>query len=561
MLKNRLPKVVCSILLGVILSSCLAFASLAEEEPLPVLNTKANTVAIFKNGLGFFIRDGKVPLKSGWAVTEYVPNSALGSMWISSLDKGADLEEVIGFKEEIEKEIEAISMEELLKANMGKTVVITIGDRSIEGEIRSVPEDRQLDKEDMLRYDYSSRHMPQHLQPKSATTVIIDTEDGKVALNKNSISKIEFPDLYSGKFLSKEKAKKVKFKVATRKKEVRISLSYLQKGISWLPGYLVNIENPEKARITMKATLINDVENLENVDVFFVVGYPNFIYADILSPMALEESIAQLIAALESGGRRSEDYSRMANIMRQSVSFAREEEAPRLDYGYAAIKGLPGTSEEDLFLYNRKGVSLGKGERAYYHIFSEEVEYMHVYEWNVPNTLAVDSRGYHRSEQEKAEQEQVWHSVKLTNSTAYPWTTAPALTISGWKPLAQDIIDYTPKSSKTNLKLTVATDIKVDRHEYEIDRQREIRLSNRSYDLVTVEGELHIRNHKTKDVTMEIKKDLTGEVIEVSHDGKTEKIAERLKGVNHNSIISWEVPLEAGEEANVIYIYRVYISQ
>jgi len=45
----------------------------------------------------------------------------------------------------------------------------------------------------------------------------------------------------------------------------------------------------------MKATLINDAEDLENVDFFFVVGYPNFLYADVLSPMALQESITQFI--------------------------------------------------------------------------------------------------------------------------------------------------------------------------------------------------------------------------------------------------------------------------
>lgn len=136
----------------------------------------------------------------------------------------------------------------------------------------------------------------------------------------------------------------------------------------------------------------------------------------------------------------------------------------------------------------------------------------------------------------------------------------PTFIISSWKPLAQDIINYTPKGTKTDLKLTVATDIKTDRHEYEIDRQRQVRLYNDSYDLVTIKGDLYIRNCKTKDVTMEIKKGLTGEIIEVSHKGKTEKTAEGLKGVNYNSFISWEIPLKAGEESNITYKYKVYIT-
>jgi len=277
--------------------------------------------------------------------------------------------------------------------------------------------------------------------------------------------------------------------------------------------------------------------------------------------LALGQALSQFIGSLEGGARRRDEYDRMANIMRQSVTFAEEAEGrvQPLDYGYAAIKGLPGASEEDLFLYNKKGINLKKGERAYYHIFSQLVDYKHIYEWNVPDTLNVDPRGYQQSGQAEKVPEQVWHSIKLTNSTDYPWTTAPALSISGWKPLAQDIINYTPRGTKTNLKLTVATDIKTNRHEYEIERQRDVRLYRYSYDLVTVKGELYIKNAKTKDVTMEIKKKVTGEVIEVSHDGKIQKVAEGLRGVNYKSFISWEIPVKAGEEVEITYTYKVYI--
>jgi hypothetical protein len=149
----------------------------------------------------------------------------------------------------------------------------------------------------------------------------------------------------------------------------------------------------------------------------------------------------------------------------------------------------------------------------------------------------------------------------LSNSTKYPWTTAPAFVVSEWKPLAQDTINYTPKNAKTNLKLTVATDVKHDRHEFEMDRQRDVKIYNNNYDLVTVKGELSIKNHKNNEITMEIKKRLTGEVTEASHNGKIDKVAEGLRGVNQNSSISWEIPLKAGEEINVTYKYKVYITR
>jgi hypothetical protein len=557
MSKQHLLKTASFIVLSLVLFSLSIPAAVEKEKSLPTLKTKPKTIAIFKNGLGFFIREGEVTLRDKWAVTEHVPRATLGSLWIGSLDKDAQLEEVIGFMDDVKSETEAITLQQLLKANIGKKAIITAS-KVIEGIIKSVPEMRPPSQEGI---QLSSQYVSRRNQPQQGIIAIISTKDGDVVINKNSISSIEFPGNYSAKIVSEGKAKRIKFKMATRKNKAKLSLSYLQKGISWIPSYLVNIEDPKKARITMKATLINDIENLENVDAFFVVGYPNFIYADILSPMALDQALNQFVTSLESGGRQRGEYSRLANVMRQSVSagYMNQSGPQPLDQGYDAIKGVPGASEEDLFLYHKKGIHLRKGERAYYHIFSAKVDYKHIYEWNVPDTINVDPRGYQQSGQQPKEKEQVWHSIKLTNSTAYPWTTAPALTISGWKPLAQDIINYTPKSTKTNLKLTIATDIKTNRNEYEAERQRDVRLYRNSYDLVTVKGELYIKNAKSKAVTMEIKKKVTGEVLEVSHKGKINKVAEGLRGVNFNSYISWEIPVKAGEEIEVTYTYKIYI--
>ena len=551
MFKHNIFKIALFTFLGMILSAFLLPAAVEKENPLPILNTKPKTIAVFKNGLGFFIREGEVELQDKWGVTESVPQAALGSLWIGSLDEDTQIEEVIGFFEDVKSDTEAITLQELLKANIGKKAVVTANNQVIEGTIKSVPEDRVSYPESRL----------QRVPSQPAVIAIISTKEGEVAINKNAVSKIEFPLNFSTKIPSQERAKRIKFKLATRKKKAALSLSYLQKGISWIPSYLVNIEDPKKARITMKAILINDTEDLDNVDAFFVVGYPNFMYADVLSPLALDQALSQFITGLEAGARRRDEYSQLSNIMRQSRPATFEEEArvQPLDYGYAAIKGVPGASEEDLFLYHKKGILLRKGERAYYHIFSQEVDYKHIYEWNVPDTLNVDPRGYQRSGQPQMDEEQVWHSIKLENSTDYPWTTAPALTVSGWKPLAQDVINYTPKGIKTNLKLTVATDIKTNRNEYEIERQRDVRLYRSSYDLVTVKGELYIHNAKPKDVTMEIKKKVTGEVLAVSHDGKITKVAEGLRGVNFNSFISWEIPVKAGEEVEITYTYKVYI--
>lgn len=60
----------------------LIFSSIcfAVKAGLPELKPRTKTIAVFKNGLGFFIKEGKVTLKDGWAQTELVPRASLGSM-------------------------------------------------------------------------------------------------------------------------------------------------------------------------------------------------------------------------------------------------------------------------------------------------------------------------------------------------------------------------------------------------------------------------------------------------------------------------------------------------
>lgn len=553
---------------GILLPAGLILALLqapdAGSQPggLPVLRTKPRVVAAFKNGLAFFVREGEVSPENGWAMTEQVPDAALGSFWIGTLSKESEVEEAVGLKQKVLKETEALSLDEILRANKGKDVILFLGEKSIEGRIKALPDEREAAGDEIPGRNYDPYSQRSYLQTTAPSLVVLETKNGDVALSRSLITRIDLPRNSRTTFTSGVLARNLKFKVRSPEKKVKMTLSYLQKGLSWVPSYLVNIQDPKKARITMKAVIVNDIEDLNDADVYFIVGFPNFLHADILSPLAMRESIQQFIQTLTSG-RRYEAYDRNANIMVQqrAVPYSEEERDTGLDYSYEAMKGLPGSTEEDLFLYNKKGVNLKKGERGYYPIFSDLVEYRHIYEWDVPNTTDVDLRGYSVSQDSaRKEREPVWHSIRLVNSTPYPWTTASALTISDWKPLAQDMITYTPRGSKANLKLTVANDIKTDREEEEASRQRDIRMYQYSYDLVTVKGELVVRNLKDREVTMLIKKTLTGEVTEASHKGRIEKNAEGLKGVNYNSVISWETQVPAGKEEKLTYKYRVYVN-
>jgi hypothetical protein len=206
-------------------------------------------------------------------------------------------------------------------------------------------------------------------------------------------------------------------------------------------------------------------------------------------------------------------------------------------------------------------VTLKKGERAYYDIFSAEVPFEHIYEWDSPDESGIDSYGSIQPssrENDNTPKNQVWHKLKLKNSSEYPWTTAPAFVLNNHQPLAQDVLDYTSKGGSSKLKLTVATDVKAKAEEWELSRET-VKREPFSFWKITTKGKLSLANFKNKPVTVDITKHITGDMTEATDGGKSTKSVQGPKAVNPNSVLTWSIPLKPGEEKAVEYTYTTLI--
>ncbi len=58
----------------------------SEDENPHVWQPQTRSVAVFKNGLGFFMREGNVRLRDGWCVAGQVPPAAFGTLAIYALN-------------------------------------------------------------------------------------------------------------------------------------------------------------------------------------------------------------------------------------------------------------------------------------------------------------------------------------------------------------------------------------------------------------------------------------------------------------------------------------------
>ncbi len=535
-----------------------------DQADIPDPAPKTVAVAAFKNGLAFVVRHGEVRLQSGTGRIAPIPNATLGTLWLSPDDPGASLDEIVSYRYIVTGERTIASLGEVLQANAGKTVTITYNMKEYTGEIVGLRDQESLSPDPSVTPDVP-RVAASAPPPARTQYLLLKVNQRLLALPLSSISQAALPEdtLFREKFEQQRQA--LRFKVKSVSSKSSLTMGYLEHGLGWTPSYLISLTDDKTAQITMQAVVVDDAEDLKDADVFFVVGVPNFAYSNTLSPMSLQQSLLDFMKDAErrDGGRNL----RYSNAIAGQLVIGADERSsfPRSEASFAnTVEELSGAPEEDLFLYTRSGVTLARGERAAYNVFSATVGYEHIYEWEVQDQPRVDGFGNviqpNSNAPDAAALNSIWHSIRLKNSAKVPWTSAPALVISGTKPVSQDTLPYTPKAASSNLKITVATDLRSSHEEREIARQQDVqRRRGYNYDLVTVEGILKVKNYKTKEVHLSIGKTLRGTVEVQSDGGKSVKLGEAIQTDNPMSRLTWEITLKPGEDRAVSYRYKVWV--
>ena len=481
----------------------------ASREPQGGL--RVTEAIVFKNGLAFVTQQGPLVFRDGEARIAPAPDALLGTLWAAAGERRIDA--VRASKEETRTESDATSVTALLDANAGKQATLLIDDREYSGTIVTAPPALAL-----LRVD------------------------GKVhAFERARVKSVAFADTPSLKTATTAAQSVLTLHAKGRDGAEEATLRYLRGGMSWLPDYTIDLVDDDRARVVMRATLINDGEDLQGTRVRFAVGHPNFEFASVPSPLTLQQTLQQFLASLSGSSA-----DRFGTVMTQQLTLNYATSANAAHTPVAAPE--TGESAEDLFFYDREGVVLAKGERAMVPILALVAPFRHVYQWKVGS--------------DENTTDQVWHSISVANEGTTPWTTAAALVTSGGKPLAQDTLAYTAAGSRAEVKLTVATDIAVERTEEEVERKpRDLTRAGYVYDAVIVEGTLTMRNFKRDAATLDVTKEIDGQATMRDPEGKVTRLARPPRAVNPNERLEWRITVPAGAARTVKYRYKTWVRE
>lgn len=499
-----------------VLTAFIAGAALA---PAP-LQLAVSSASLFKNGYAVVVREA--PLRgNGEYIIEEMPQAVLGTLWITA-SPGVKISSLIVTNQETTTENAAQSLDEILRANVGRVLKMRIGERILEGKLLSA--DGQV--------------------------LVIQEEGGTRVVNKNTVSEI-FAD---GDIIWKTSSKSTKpvMKVnLTAGTNAKLSIVSLERGLTWMPGYSIDISGDKKLKLVSKATILNDLADLPNIEVRLITGFPNVPFIGYWDPLTSRQSVEQFTGQLMQMGTP-------AQLRERRDGFANQMAAPAAKMSFDEAfntSPLPGLSAEDLFFYRLPGIDMKKGDRGYFILLAMESDFSHLYEWDIPDK--VNNNRYSQDDEKPGD---VWHSLKFRNNSKQPLTTGPATIFKDGEILGQDSLLYTSVGADAVVKMTKALDVRADDVEEEIAREVLTQtVRGNWYDVVTLKGTLSIINRKSDAIEIKVTKELTGEMVGADDNPKVRTITRGLRAVNPRQLLEWTIPLKAGEKRTITYSYKVHL--
>jgi hypothetical protein len=502
-------------------------------------------ITVFKDGHAFLLHSGKMPVDAaGNVLLDALPQPVLGTFWPYSADKNAKLTSVTASVHKVKLERTALSIRELVEANVGASVQITeqiaaAGKEpqtvSYAGTIESIPTQSGEELEATSVPDSGER------LPVRGDVVLVKTEAGTKAVSFDRIIDITFAQKPGTRLAPEEFRNLLTLKLdwggKAPEKQAEVGMLYLQRGIRGIPNYKVAIDGKGQATVRLQATLINELTDLEDVTTNLVIGVPTFAFANTTDPIALQQTAAQLSQYFVQPGTLGNNFDNgssqaMSNsIMTQTarmgeVRQAQPAPAPA-DLGpEIASQG----KSEDLYLFQVKHVTLKKGQRMVLPVAEYTLKYKDVYTLDVPVTpppeVLRNFDGSRRAEIARLlATPKVMHKIRLFNTSDAPLTTAPALIVSSDRVIAQGMMYYTAMGANFDLELTNAVDVNVRKTDQETARTPDAEKWNKETFLrIDMAGKISLTNYAKQPVDLEVTRHLMGNLDTVDHDGKKESV-------------------------------------
>lgn len=563
---------------------------LAQSPAAPVSGTLSKLpvreVTVFKDGHAFVLHEGSLPVNAaGELVLDNLPTPVVGTFWPYQVN--GKLRGVVASREPVTAQRTALSVYDLLKANIGADVtIIDTMERRFNAKILDVPQpppsDVPLGEPQVDRYGRPTT------PPAQPEVILLQTNEGVLARSLASITQVIFKNPPHQTAATPEFRNLLRLQLDGPKRpvgeNVPIGMVYLQKGLRWIPSYRLALDGKGHASVKMQATLVNELVDLQDATANFVIGVPSFALKDTVDPLSLQNTFARLSPLFDPASRSAGAFSNALQSQVASQSYARANDDAGEQPGNAAGIAEAGNNE-DFFVFTTKNLSLRKGERMAFPLAQYDLQYKDIYTLEAPAKPPVEVYRSLNYEQQSVVSKSlvtpsVMHKIRLLNTGTQPLTTAPALIESNGRLLAQTLMTYTASGGRSDLDLAPAVDVTVKRVESESKRTpNALKWRDDSYSRVDVGGRLIVTSYRNEPISLELTQQFIGTVDTADLAGVIRKLglgdddgeaasaslptwwnynSGDWRAVNGLSSVKWTITLPAKKSIEVPYSYHYF---
>jgi hypothetical protein len=387
--------------------------------------------------------------------------------------------------------------------------------------------------------------------PTTGGFLVLDGDNGKDFIALGRISRVEV--LKPGVVRKRPQDKPAM--VFTVAKPGNVNLSYLTRGASWAPAYFVDLTDAKSLRIRQTAVVKNELMPLAGAELSLISGYPNVEFGHVDSPLWQGGSLAAFFQQIsQKPGARGGAMSQQLAINNYSSG---SDMGPPLPAG-----DEPGATSQDLHFESLGKRTLEPGDALSLDVASGETAYERVVEWAIPDKRDAYGNYLNASRGEPAESSGAWDSVIFPNPLKFPMTTASATIREGGQFRGQSQSNWTNPGQRSCLHITKALSLQTDHTEIEESgkRENEIWMGGRRYYRTTVRAEATARNFRNSPVTLLMKAQFSGALIDAEEQPTDTLRREGVFSVNPRHELEWKLTLKPGAEKKVVYRYTVLVS-
>jgi hypothetical protein len=540
--------------------------SLAAEES--VVKPGIESVGLFKNGIAVvrasFPIDG--PGSYRW---DHIPQVIHGTFWVESDGEVS----VLSTTRRIEETDESGAPSGFLQQDLaGKEVTVTLREvRSalptvsslITGTVWSVPPRPGLRQWDTNyaslnpstgSYWWWNGNRQVIAQPTASPGNFLILEDGegnRRYVDMGSIAAVEAKGPFGA---IKRQVEKPVLVFDVRKSPAKggaVRVTWLTKGLAWMPSYRVDLGDEKNLRIRQNAVVRNESNDLASTEIQLISGFPSVKFGSVDSPLWQGTTLASFFQQIN----QSAEGAVNRNVLSQQMVYGNSTSSTPLPMPEFKEQG---EASNDIHYESIGKHNLKSGDSLAVDIASATAAYERVVEWVVPD--GRDERGRYSSRSDTLPDEMAWDAVRFKNPFKFPMTTAAAVITGNGKFLGQNQTEWVNPGQQACLRITRALSVQTESSEIEEEGKREIvYIAGDDYRRTIVKGRLLARNYRGQEITMTIRREFSGKLVEADADPESKLRAQGVFSVNPRRQLDWTIRIPAGGEKEITYRYAVLV--